>query len=144
MSSGATVSSASLLFGTMLDRLVRQDHPMLVAEGIEGTGRAAPALVPQATALRLAVDRHALRARLRRGGRDGRGEVGAEGARQGVPVQLADQALHGRLAGGAALGKPSRASRSGGRRAPHSAMARADWCAARMAAAARVGIAGRV
>ena len=80
--------------------------------------RAPAVLEGQASPLRLAVDGHALDRGVGlvgyRNGDDGGGEVRAQRGREGVAVELAEQALQGRLAGRAPVRKAQRAQQVGG------------------------------
>ena len=91
-----------------VERLLRQDHALLVAERGEGVDRAPAHLVAQPPALRLAIDRHALAAApqwVRRGG--GR-EVRPERTGKALPAQGGEDPVQGRLARRAPVAKAER------------------------------------
>lgn len=81
------------LVGAHRDRFVRQHDSLLMAEGAQGVHRTALSGKPQPAPLRLAVNGDALRSRLS-GRRHGAGrEAAGQSLRQGLAIQLAEQAL---------------------------------------------------
>ena len=99
---------ARSLVRPMSNRLVCKHDPVVVAERGQGVDRAATRRIRQAPALGLAIDAHALPPAPARPGRGGRGEMGTERRRQRPPVELDEEALDGRLAGGTPIGEAER------------------------------------